>query len=66
VLALAISVAKEIKEFDLIYSFIKIYGKINQISDRVKRAIETFEMLLGLAYEGQNHLNIMEAYKLLG
>ena len=54
VLSLSIHIVKEIKEFELIYSFVKLYGRINQISDRIKRAIETFEMLREVAYEGNN------------
>jgi len=65
-LSISIYIAKEIKEYELIYGFIKLYGKINQISDRIKRAIETFEMLREVAYEGDNPKQIMEAYHLLG
>ena len=66
VISLSIHIVKEIKEFELIYSFIKLYGRINQISDRIKRAIDTFEMLREVAYEGNNPKQIMEAYHLLG
>jgi len=66
VLSLCIHVVKEIKEFELIYSFTKLIGRIYQISDRIKSAIETFEMLREVAYEGNNSKQIMESYHLLG
>ena len=34
--------------------------------DKTKRAIETFELLTELAYEGENPKQIMESYHLWG
>ena len=53
-MSLSVYIVKELKEYELIYTFIKIYGKLNQISDKFKRAIEAFEMLREVANEGNN------------
>ena len=54
------------RDFDILYQLIKSYAFINQICDKVKYAIEVFEILRDLAYEIQDHRLIMESYKCLG
>jgi hypothetical protein len=39
------------REYQLIYDLVKLCGLINVISDKIKRAIEVFEMLREVAEE---------------
>ena len=54
------------REYQLLYNLIKLFGLISQITDRVKKAIDAFELLRDLAYELSDHKLILESYKLLG
>ena len=61
-----IFIVKLLKEYDLLYYFVKLYGLINQIMDRFKKAIEIYLFLRDLACELDDPDRIIEAYKLLG
>ena len=54
------------KEYQLLYNLMKLFGLISQICDKIKKAIEAFEVLRDIAFELGNHKLIMESYKLYG